>query len=211
MKTRKKQSHTGDHETRHASSGATTPETQGGTTSEPGRTPLGSDKTEQPVVVESEGAPSASGSIDALQTKVAALEDALLRAKADYQNLQRRTSIERAEAVRYANGDLMRSLLSVLDDFDRAVESASSSDNLEAVVAGVRLVQQNLSRSLGEAGLEPIEALHQRFDPAIHEAMLQQPTDEYTPGTVIEQIARGYRLRDRVLRPAKVVVAKAPD
>ncbi len=211
MKTRKKQSHARGNETRHTTPGVTTPGTQGGALPEPGRDPAGSDQSEATAVAESEAAQEEGNSIDALQAKVAALEDALLRAKADYQNLQRRSAIERAEAVGYANADLLRSLLGVLDDFDRAVESASSSENLAAVVDGVRLVQQNLTRSLGEAGLEPIEALHQPFDPEIHEAMLQQPTDEHPPGTVIEQIARGYRLRDRVLRPARVVVAKAPD
>jgi len=149
--------------------------------------------------------------LDQCHARITSLEDSLLRAKADYQNLQRRVTIERIELLRYANADLMRALLGVLDDFDRALEAAKASENIEAVVDGVRLVHQNLVKSLTDAGLEPIEALHQPFDPAIHEALLQQPTDEHQPGTVIEQAARGFKLRDRVLRPAKVVVAKAID
>lgn len=149
--------------------------------------------------------------LESLQARVASLEDNLLRAKADYQNLQRRTTIERGEAVRYANAELMRSLLGVLDDFERALQSAESAGNLRAVIDGVRLVYQNLAKSLGEAGLEVIDARLKPFDPAIHEAMMQQPTDEHPPGTVIEQIAPGYKLRDRVLRPAKVIVSKSPE
>lgn len=165
----------------------------------------------EPVETSAEKPQSAACTPDELRANVVSLEDSLLRAKADYQNLQRRSVIERAEAVRYANTELLRSLVGVLDDFDRALEAAKSSENLDAVVDGVRLVRENLVKSLGNAGLEPIESLNQPFDPAVHEAMLQQPTDEHPPGTVIEQVARGYRLGDRVLRPAKVVVARAPD
>ncbi len=146
-----------------------------------------------------------------LQAKIAGLEDSLLRAKADFQNLQRRAAVEHADAVRYANAELMKSLVKVLDDFERSLAASAKPDNLKAVVEGVRLVHENLSKALTEHGLEPIEALHQPFDPKIHEALLHQPSDKHPPGTVIEQIARGYRLRDRVVRPAKVIVAKGSD
>ncbi|MBU0717809.1 MAG: nucleotide exchange factor GrpE [Planctomycetes bacterium] len=147
--------------------------------------------------------------VESLQAKVAALEDALLRAKADYQNLQRRTTNERTEAVRYGNAELMRSLLSVADDLERSIAASDRSDNVSAVVDGIRLVHGNFLQALRNHGLEVIEALHRPFDPHVHEAMLQQPSDEHPDGTVIEEIARGYRLRDRVLRPPKVIVAKA--
>lgn len=143
-----------------------------------------------------------------LRAKVDSLEDALLRAKADYQNFQRRAAVERADAVRYANADIMRSVLGVLDDFERSLEAANSSDNLEAVVAGIKLVYDNLVQALRAHGLEKIDALHQPFDPNVHEALLQQQVADHPPGTVVEQVARGYRLHDRVLRPAKVIVAK---
>jgi molecular chaperone GrpE len=145
-----------------------------------------------------------------LQARIESLEDALLRAKADYQNFQRRATTERFDAVRYANAELMRSLLNAMDDFDRTL-AASNDATLDTIVAGVRLVYENLQKALADNGLEIIEAKGQSFDPAIHQALLQQPSDEHMPGTVIEQVTRGYRLRDRVLRPARVVVAKAPD
>ena len=147
---------------------------------------------------------------DALRARVQELEDNLLRAKADYQNLLRRTAGERAEAVLYGNADLMKAFLGVADDFERALEAAKTSENHEAVVEGVRLVYENLMRALSVNGLEPIAALHQPFDPSVHEAMMRQPTDEHPPGVIVQEIAKGYRLRDRVVRPAKVVVAAAP-
>lgn len=146
-----------------------------------------------------------------LETRVAELEDSLLRAKADFQNLQRRAAVERAEAVRYGNAELMRSLLGAIDDFERSLAAAESSENHESVIEGVRLVHANLVKALNDHGLETIEALHEPFDPNIHEALMRQPSQEHEPGTVVEQIAKGYRLRDRVVRPAKVIVAAAPD
>lgn len=143
------------------------------------------------------------------QAEIDALKNALLRGRADFANLQRRAAIDRAEAIRFANAELLKSLLNALDDFDRTIVAAESSDNLESVVEGVELVHANLTKALQNSGLEEIPALHHAFDPTIHEALLHQPTDAHPPGTVVEQVAKGYRLRDRVLRPAKVIVAKA--
>lgn len=159
---------------------------------------------------DSETEPAKSPSTAELQARIESLEDALLRAKADYQNFQRRATTERLDAVRYANAELMRSLLNAMDDFDRTL-AASNDATFDAIVAGVRLVYENLQKALADNGLEIIEAQGEPFDPAIHQALMQQPSDELAPGTVIEQVTRGYRLRDRVLRPARVVVAKAPD
>ncbi len=149
--------------------------------------------------------------VDTLNAKVAALEDNLLRAKADFQNLQRRAAVERSEAIRYANADLMRSLLSVIDDLERSIAAAEDSQNSSSVLDGVRLLHANFLKALSSSGLEVIDAQHQAFDPTIHEALLQQTTTQCEPGTVVEQVSKGYRLRDRVIRPAKVIVAKAPD
>lgn len=146
-----------------------------------------------------------------LQARIDSLEDSLLRSKADFQNLQRRSANERNDAVRYANADMMKSLLGVLDDFERSLTAAQQADIASPVLDGVRLIHANLQKALFDFGLEPIEAKGRQFDPTIHEALLHQPTGEVPPGTVVEQVARGYRLRDRVLRPARVVVAKAVE
>lgn len=146
-----------------------------------------------------------------LQAKVAALEDALLRAKADLQNQQRRSASDRADAIRFANADLMRSLLGVIDDFERTLAAADDPDNQKVVLDGIKMVHQNFAKALADAGLEIIDAKGRSFDPTMHEALMQQPTRDVQPGVVVEQIAKGYKLRDRMLRPARVVVAKAPD
>jgi molecular chaperone GrpE len=146
----------------------------------------------------------------ALQARVDSLEESLLRAKAESQNIQRRATTERNDAIRYANADLIRTLIPVLEDFDRTFAAAGSDD--KAILEGTRLVHANLVKALRDFGLEPIEAAAgEKFDPAIHEALMHQPSEEVSPGSVIEQVTRGYRLRDRVLRPARVVVSKASE
>ncbi len=149
--------------------------------------------------------------VEALQAKVEKLEDSLLRAKADYHNAQRRLAIERADAIRYANAEVMKSLLGVLDDFDRSLAAAENSDDLAPVIDGVRLVYSNLTKALRDHGLEGIDALHEPFDPSVHEAIMQQPSTDFPTGTVVQEVAKGYRLRDRVLRPTKVVVSRQPE
>jgi molecular chaperone GrpE len=149
--------------------------------------------------------------VQALQARVEQLEEKLARARADLQNAQKRHAIERSQAIRYANAEVMKSLLGVLDDFERSLEAAQTSSNLEAVVDGVRLVYENLTKALRDHGLEPIPALHEPFDPEVHEALLQERSQDYPPGTVVQEVARGYRLRDRVVRPSKVIVSKKPE
>ena len=169
----------------------------------------GGDSTGEP---EGEGATSKVSPLDEaaeLRSKVEKLEDALLRARAEYQNFQRRTAIERADAIRYANAGLMKSLLSVLDDFERAMSSTTG--EVETIDEGVRLVYQNLLKALREHGLETIETGREPFDPSVHEAMMQQPSADHPAGTILEEFAKGYKLRDRVLRPSKVVVSKAVE
>ena len=144
-----------------------------------------------------------------LRGKVAELEDRLLRAKADFQNLQRRTAIERSEAIRYANAELMKSLVGVLDDFERSLAAGVEATDVASVLDGERLIHENFRKALVDHGLELIRALHEPFDPSIHEALMQRPSDDHPPGTVLEEVAKGYRLRDRVLRPTRVIVSKA--
>lgn len=152
---------------------------------------------------------TATSDTAALRAKVEKLEDALLRARADYQNFQRRAAVERSEAIRYANAGLMKSLLGVLDDLERAMSSPSGETG--AVDEGVRLVYENLLKALRDHGLETISADNEPFDPSVHEALMQQPSADHPSGTILEEFAKGYRLRDRVLRPSKVVVSKAVD
>lgn len=150
-------------------------------------------------------------SVESLKARVAALEESCLRAKADCRNIQRRAAIERADAVVYANTGLMRSLLGVLDDFERSLEAAPANEQSAPWVEGIELVHANLLKALTEHGLERIEALHQPFDPNLHEAMMQQASREHAPGTVLQEVAKGYRMRERIIRPVKVIVSKSVE
>lgn len=159
-----------------------------------------------------DAAPQVNAPVDVeavLRAKVEKLEDSLLRARAEYQNFQRRAAIERSEAIRYANAGLMKSLLSVVDDLERAVSSPGGESG--TVDEGVRLVYENLLKALREHGLETISTGTEPFDPSVHEALMQKPSADHPSGTILEEFAKGYRLGDRVLRPSKVVVSKAVE
>lgn len=146
-----------------------------------------------------------------LRSRVEALEDGLFRAKADCQNLQRRMAVERSEAIRYATADLMKSLLPVVDGLQQSLVSATGAQDLAPVFEGVKMTIDTFMKTMAAHGLEVIEAKGKAFDPTIHEALMQAPSADVPPGQVLEEIMRGYRLRDRVLRAAKVVVAKTLD
>lgn len=186
----------------------------------------GSRHTESTAAIEDEHAPDATAEVGEaveasetgehdpvkkLEAEKAALVDSLLRAKADYQNLQRRSAADRLDAVRFANAELMRALLVVADDFERALQAGQAHQGVDAVTDGVRIIYDHFVKALKDQGLEPIESLHQPFDPTIHEALMQRPTAAHAPGTVVEEVAKGYRLNERVIRPAKVVVATEPQ
>lgn len=150
-------------------------------------------------------------SAEAMRREIAEWKDKFLRAKAEQNNALRRAANEAEETVRFANMRLLRGLLDVVDDFDRSIEAASAGESVDAVLGGIRLVREKLDRFLADQGVEPIQAEGEAFDPARHEALMQQPATDCEPGTVIQQASRGYTLRDRVLRPAKVIVAAAPQ
>jgi molecular chaperone GrpE len=131
------------------------------------------------------------------------------RAAADYSNYKRRTDDERETVARFANALLIGKLLSVLDDFDRALENVPP-DTDDAWVEGVRLVERKLRGVLESEGVTSIEATGLPFDPNVHEAVVHEETTEHPDNHVIGELQRGYRLHDRVLRPALVRVANNP-
>jgi molecular chaperone GrpE len=132
------------------------------------------------------------------------------RTAADFANYRRRTDEERAVMAQLSNAMLISKLLSVLDDFDRALASVPE-DAHEGWVEGIRLVERKLRTVLESEGVTPIEAVGQPFDPNLHEAVVHQETTEYPDNVVIDEVQRGYRLGDRVLRPALVRVANNPS
>ena len=132
------------------------------------------------------------------------------RAAADFANYRRRTEQDRLANLGLASEALLVKLLGVADDFDRAVSQLPAGLQGEPWVEGVVAIDRKLRAVLESEGLSPIEAVDQPFDPQVHEAVAQDPTDRVPEGTVTSEFQRGYMLRDRVLRPALVAVAKAP-
>ena len=131
------------------------------------------------------------------------------RAAADFSNYKRRVEEEREATSQFANAILLARLLSVLDDFDRALDTVPP-DTHEAWVEGIRLVERKLRGLLESEGVTPIEAVGRPFDPNLHEAVVHEDTTAPPDNTVIDEVQRGYLLRDRVLRPALVRVANNP-
>ncbi|HEV8587950.1 MAG TPA: nucleotide exchange factor GrpE [Pyrinomonadaceae bacterium] len=147
-----------------------------------------------------------------LQTALAEAQEALLRRQADFENYRKRVERERTEAHNRVVGEAARKLLPVMDNLSRALDAERSVETSESAefrhfLHGVELISKQLSEVLESFGVQPIAAVGERFDPHIHEAVVTEPSDEHEPDTVIEELARGYRIGDRLLRPAMVKVA----
>lgn len=136
----------------------------------------------------------------------------LLRITADFDNFKKRAAREKQDAIRYANEGLLEKLVPVLDNFDAALSAAqnTSTGAAQSLQTGVSMIFQQFKRALTEGGLEEVDAAGQKFDPNLHEAVSQQETADVPEGQVVQQLRKGYKLRDRLLRPATVVVAKKP-
>ncbi|HZO89384.1 MAG TPA: nucleotide exchange factor GrpE [Chthonomonadaceae bacterium] len=135
-------------------------------------------------------------------------EKRLLYLQAEFQNFRRRKEEEMASQQRYANSELIKSLLPILDNFERAIAAAEQTKNFDALVGGVTATLRQLQSFLEKAGVKPIEAVGQEFDPRYHEALGHTESEEHPANTVAEEVQRGYVLHDRVLRPALVKVSQ---
>jgi molecular chaperone GrpE len=137
----------------------------------------------------------------------------LLRTTADFDNFKKRAAREKQDAIKFANESLLQKLIPVLDTFDMALAAAQTAAKGEAVQSlqtGVNMIYQQLKNALTEAGLEELDATGKTFDPNLHEAVSQKETAEVAEGQVVQQLRKGYKFRERLLRPASVVVAKHP-
>lgn len=142
------------------------------------------------------------------EEKLAEAEDRVLRVQAELENYRRRARREYDDSQKYREIDLLRDLLPVLDNVLRAVEAAEKTADVESLKAGFRMTAQQIEKLLDAHGCKTIETVGQAFDPAVHDAILQQPAADAVPGTIVGVASRGYRLHDRVVRPAQVIVAK---
>lgn len=156
-------------------------------------------------------AEAAAPEVEELRRQLEEKQDRLLRALAEMDNMRRRAQREREEYIRYATEALLRDLIPVLDNLDRALEAARSTTDAARVVEGVELIRRELLRVLERAGLTRYSAVGQAFDPARHEATARVISLDREPDTVVAEVVPGYLLHDRVLRPAQVAVAVAPD
>ena len=144
-----------------------------------------------------------------LQADLDRFRDLALRSQADFENYKKRAAREKEDAIKYANSSLLQRLVSILDNFELGLEAAKTENEESPIYSGMVLVQKQLNDLLEENGLQSIEAEGQKFDPNLHEAIAHEPSD--TPEeTVIRQARRGYRFKDRLLRPARVVVSSGP-
>lgn len=149
--------------------------------------------------------------IETLRGELEDSKDRLLRAMADLENYRRRVHREMDDQCRYANVQLIRDLLPALDNLERAIQAAQAAgESAGGLVEGVKLVVQQLQAALEQHGCVRIGALGVPFDPNLHEAILQQPSNEHPPGTVMQVVRPGFRLYDRVVRPSQVIVAAPP-
>jgi molecular chaperone GrpE len=162
---------------------------------------------------------SASGTVDdrvtALETQLAQTKaelekfrDLALRSSADLDNYRKRMSKEREEAIKFANSSFLERLIPILDNFEFGLEAARTASSPVSILEGMKMVQKQIQDFLSSAGIEMIDATGQHFDPQLHEAISQEESKQVPDGIVIRQLRRGYKLRDRLIRPANVVVSK---
>ncbi|MFC1485493.1 nucleotide exchange factor GrpE [Candidatus Latescibacterota bacterium] len=137
-----------------------------------------------------------------------ALNEKYIRLLAEYDNFRKRVVKEKEELYRTASENLMKEILPILDNLDRATEHRNDETSLEEYVNGIALIEEQLRNVLSHAGLVPMKVVGQPFDPNLHDAVLQMETDGYEPGIVAQEVQKGYTLNGRVIRHAKVVVSK---
>ena len=157
------------------------------------------EETSQEEVAESE--------TDKLKADYDNLNNQYLRLAADFDNFRKRQEQEREALLKYGKQECMKKIIEVVDNFDRAVQSVEKIDNVEKMKETFFVLNKQLIDSLTKLGLEHIECVGQKFDPNLHEAVMQTPTEEYEEDTIINELQKGYKLCDKVLRPSMVSVA----
>ena len=153
--------------------------------------------------------------MDALKAEAAKAKeywDKLLRTTADFDNYKKRAARERQDAVKFANEGIIGTLIPIMDNFEMALTAMANAQDpaIQSLQSGVSMIHQQLKKALADAGLEEVDAANQPFDPNFHEAVSQQESADVPEGHVMQQLRKGYKLRERLLRPATVVVAKKP-
>jgi len=149
--------------------------------------------------------------IESLQKEKDELFAKLQRVSADYANFQKRVPKQITDSIGYEKERIIKTLLPALDNFEHTLQNAHSAENVDVLVKGIRIIYDQLQDILKSHNVEQIEALGERFDPAMHQAMTQQSNPEKEENTVLEEFQKGYRLNGRVIRPSRVIVNKLPE
>jgi molecular chaperone GrpE len=155
----------------------------------------------------SEGASGTGAEVKRLQDLADDYQGRALRAQADFDNFRRRTQKEKEELAQYATSKLVTELLSVLDNFERALVTTPTNPESEAFAKGVNMIFRQLDGVLKSEGLTAMETVGQPFNPEYHQAIMQVESEEYEEGIVTEEVQKGYLLKDKILRPAMVKVS----
>ncbi len=164
---------------------------------------------EQADAAGSQGAAAQDEALAAIQRDRDTYKDQFLRAVADFENYRKRIERERRELSEYAAADVLRELLPIIDNFERALQAPAGGD-VEAFRRGAELIHKQMLDLLRKRGVTPIDALGADFDPNVHQAVIHEPSEQHREGEVMDELQRGYKLGDRLLRPTMVKVAKRP-
>jgi molecular chaperone GrpE len=149
--------------------------------------------------------------IETLQEQVEKNYDLYVRSQAEMENFKKRTAKEKEDTVRYANETLIKEILPVIDNLEKAISHAHQDNAVAALREGIELTLKGLKASLKKAGLEEVEAQGNNFDPCFHEAVSEMVDERAKPGTVLQELQKGYVLNGRLIRPSMVVVSKRKD
>ena len=145
-----------------------------------------------------------------LQADLDRFRDLAMRSQADFENYKKRCAREKEDAIKYANSSLLERLLPVIDNFELGLSAARSEGEESPIYSGMNLVYKQINDFLIDNGLQPIEVIGQKFDPNLHDALAHEPSDTVPENHIIRQTRRGYRFKDRLLRPSSVVVSSGP-
>lgn len=146
-----------------------------------------------------------------MQADLERFRDLALRSQADFENYRKRSNREKEDAVRYANFSLVEKMVPVMDSFELGLAAARGHEAAEAIVSGMEMVRRQFEDVLRQFGVEAIESAGLPFDPNLHEAVAQEPSNEVPEGAVVRQLRKGYKLKDRLVRAALVVVSGGPS
>lgn len=144
------------------------------------------------------------------EAEAAKLKDLALRARADLDNFRKRALREKEEAIRYANNGLLEKLLPVVDNFELGLDAAKSATDAASVLQGMEMVHRQLHDFIRGQGLEEVAAAGEKFDPNRHDAVSQEFSADVPEGHIVRQVRKGYKIKDRLVRAASVVVSKGP-